>query len=120
MKLLSLAALMVVGIGLARVANAQDVQGMGSSTTGKAATVGQSANVSNQENLRGEVATVDEASGKISIKLSGTVGSSDSTTPTIFKVQDGLIFNAVKPGDKVSFTVEKVGEDMTIKTLTKE
>jgi Cu/Ag efflux protein CusF len=122
MKLASLAAaaLLVVAIGLARVASAQDVQGMGSSKTGKAATVGQSANVSNQENLSGEVATVDEASGKISIKLSGTVGSSDSTTPTIFKVQDGLIFNAVKPGDKVSFTVERVGEDMTIKALRKE
>ena len=120
MKLASLAALLVVAIGIARVANAQDVQGMGSSTTGKAATVGQSANVGNQENLSGEVATVDEASGKISIKLSGTVGSSDSTTPTIFKVQDGFIFNAVKPGDKVSFTVERVGEDMTIKTLRKE
>jgi Cu/Ag efflux protein CusF len=119
MKPASLAALLVVGIGLAGVANAQDVQGMGSSTTGKAATVGQSASVSNQENLRGEIATVDEASGKISVKLSGTVGSSDSTTPTFFKVQDGLIFNAVKPGDKISFTVEKVGEDMTIKTLTK-
>jgi Cu/Ag efflux protein CusF len=115
---LLVAALLVVAIGLAGVAKAQDVQGMGSSTTGKAATVGQSAN--NQENLRGEIATVDELSGKISIKLSGTVGSSDSTTPTIFKVQDGLLFNAVKPGDKVSFTVEKVGEDMTIKTLTKE
>ena len=120
MKPVSLAALLVVAIGLARVAIAQDVQGMGSSTTGKAATVGQSANVSNQENLSGEVATVDEASGKIGIKLSGTVGSSDSTTPTLFKVQDGLIFNAVKPGDKVSFTVERVGEDLTIKTLAKQ
>ena len=117
MKPVSLAALLVVAIGLARVAIAQDVQGMGSSTTGKAATVGQGANVGNQENLSGEVATVDEASGKIGIKLSGTVGSSD---PTLFKVQDGLIFNAVKPGDKVSFTVERVGGDMTIKTLAKQ
>jgi Cu/Ag efflux protein CusF len=120
MKPSLLAALLVVAIGLTGVANAQDVQGMGSSTTGKAATVGQGANVSNQENLSGVVATVDEANGKVGIKLSGTVGSSDSTTPTIFKVQDGLIFNAVKPGDKVSFTTERVGEDMTIKTLTKE
>ena len=119
MKLASFAALLVVAIGLASVANAQDVQGMGSTTTGKAATVGQSAN-SNQENLRGEVATVDEASGKISIKLSGTVGSSNSTTATIFNVQDGLIFNAVKPGDKVSFTAKRIGEDMTIMALTKE
>lgn len=73
-----------------------------------------------QETLKGEVATVDEASGKIGIKLSGTVGSGDTTAPTNFKVQDGLIFNAVKPGDKVLIIVERAGNDMTIKQLTKE
>jgi Cu/Ag efflux protein CusF len=73
-----------------------------------------------QEALKGEVAKVDEASGIINIKLSGTVGSSDTTTPTAFKVQDGLIFNAVKPGDKVSFTAERVGDVLTIKQLKKE
>ena len=73
-----------------------------------------------QEALKGEVATVDEASGKIGIKLSGTVGSGDTTAPTNFKVQDGLVFNAVKPGDKVSIVVERTGDDMTIKQLTKE
>jgi hypothetical protein len=31
-----------------------------------------------QETLKGEVATFDEASGKIGIKLSGTVGSGDT------------------------------------------
>ena len=73
-----------------------------------------------QETLRGEVATVDEAAGKIGVKLSGTVGSGDTTAPTSFKVQDGLIFNAVKPGDKVSIIVERTGDEMTIKQLTKE
>ena len=47
-----------------------------------------------QDTLKGEVATVDEASGKIGIKLSGTVGLGDATGPTIFKVEDGLVFNA--------------------------
>jgi len=70
-----------------------------------------------QETLKGEVATVDEASGKIGIKLSGTVGSGDTTAPTNFKVQDGLIFNAVKPGDKVLIIVERAGNDMTIKRI---
>ena len=73
-----------------------------------------------QETLKGEIATVDEASGKIGIRLSGTVGSGDTTAPTIFKVQDGLLFNAVKPGDKVSIIVERTGDAMTIKQLTKE
>jgi Cu/Ag efflux protein CusF len=73
-----------------------------------------------QETLKGEVATVDEASGKIGIKLSGTVGSGDTAAPTDFKVEDGLVFNAVKPGDKVSIAVERTGENLTIKKLTKE
>ena len=41
-----------------------------------------------QEGLKGEIATVDRASGIIGIKLIGTVGSSDATAPTPFKVQD--------------------------------
>src|SRR5262249_1322696 len=73
-----------------------------------------------QEPLKGEIATVDEASGKIGIKLTGTLGSSDATGPTTFKVEDGLIFNAVKAGDKVSFTSERVGEEMIVKKLTKD
>ena len=73
-----------------------------------------------QEAMRGEIVTVDEASGKIGIKLSGTVGSGDATAPTPFKVQDGLMFNAIKPGDKVSFTAERVDGVMTINKLTKE
>jgi Cu/Ag efflux protein CusF len=73
-----------------------------------------------QEALKGEVATADEASGTISIKLSGTLGSSDATTPAAFKVQDGLIFDAVKPGDKVSFTAERVRGELTVKQLKKE
>jgi Cu/Ag efflux protein CusF len=73
-----------------------------------------------QETMKGEIATVDEATGKIGIRLSGTVGSGDATAPTQFKVQDGLLFNAVKPGDKVSFSAENVNGVMTIKRLTKE
>ena len=73
-----------------------------------------------QDTLKGEVAAVDEASGKIDIRLSGTVGSGDKTDPTRFKVEDGLVFNAVKPGDKVSIVVERTGENVTIKKLTKE
>jgi len=66
------------------------------------------------------VVTVDEASGKIGVKLSGTVGSGIRTAPTSFKVRGGLIFKAVKPGDKVSIIVERTGDELTIKQLTKE
>src|SRR5262249_39175672 len=73
-----------------------------------------------QEALKGEVVTVDKASKKIGIKLSGTVGSSDATAPTPFKVQDARMFNAVKPGDKGSFTAEREAGGMTIKDSTKD
>ena len=73
-----------------------------------------------QEALKGEVVTVDKASKKIGIKLSGTVGSSDATSPTPFKVQDARMFNVVKPGDKVSFTAEREDGVMTIKEIQKE
>src|SRR5262245_26314300 len=73
-----------------------------------------------QEALKGEVVTVDKAYKKIGIKLTGTVGSSDATAPTPFKVQDTRMFNVVKPGDKVSFTAEREDGVMTIKEITKE
>lgn len=60
-----------------------------------------------QEALKGEVVTVDKASKKIGIKLSGTVGSSDATSPTPFKVQDARMFNVVKPGD-----IGKIAEEI--------
>ena len=65
-----------------------------------------------QEVLKGEVVTVEKASRKVGIKLSGAVGSSDATAPTPF--------NSVKPGDKVSFTAERLDGVMTRKNLTKE
>ena len=105
--------LLVISAGATRLALAQDVQGMSSGAAAKPA-------ASSQERLKGEVVAVNEASGTVGIKLSGTVGSSDATAPTTFKIQDGLMFNAIKPGDRVSFTAERVGEQMTIKSLAKE
>jgi Cu(I)/Ag(I) efflux system periplasmic protein CusF len=74
-----------------------------------------------QEAFKGEVVTVDKTSKKIGITLSGTVGPSDTTAPTPFNdVRDARMFNAVKPGDKVSFTAEREDGVMTIKEITKE
>jgi Cu/Ag efflux protein CusF len=90
---------------------------MGSRATGSPAIVGQSGSL---ERLSGEVVTVDEASGTVGIKLNETVGSGDRTAATTFKVQDGLVFNAIKPGEKVSFGVERVGGELRITDLRKE
>ena len=89
--------------------------------SGKMQGIQEGAGSCTSEALKGEVVTVDETSRKISIiKLSGVVGSSNPPTPTFFKVQDSLIFNTVKPGDKVSFTTECVHQEMTITKLTRE
>lgn len=65
-----------------------------------------------QEAMKGEITKVDTVGGTISIKQSpaGTVGAGSEAGETReFKVNDALMFNAVKPGDKVVFTVETSG-----------
>ena len=71
-----------------------------------------------QEILNGEVTAIDEASGKISIKVSGSMN--DPAPPSSYKMKDRLLVNTVKAGDKVSFVVESLGGEMVIKELTKK
>ena len=75
-----------------------------------------------QQALTGSVTKVDEANGKIAIQQtqSGTVGTSTGGAAEEFKVQDGLLFNAVQPGDKVVFTVTEAGGVKTITKLEKQ
>jgi len=75
-----------------------------------------------QPALLGTITKVDEANGKISIQQaqSGTVDASASAGAEDFKVQDGLMFNAVQPGDKVVFTATDIGGVKTITKLEKQ
>ena len=59
-----------------------------------------------QRALSGTITKVDEANGKIAVQQteSGTVGARSDGGAVEFKVQDGLLFNALRPGDKVVFT----------------
>jgi Cu/Ag efflux protein CusF len=74
-----------------------------------------------QQSMTGTISKVDEANGKVAIQQSqsGTVGA-NSTAAQEFKVQDGLLFNAIKPGDKVTFTVSETGGVKTITKLDKQ
>ena len=63
--------------------------------------------------LRSVVDSADEGHDTLKVRL-----SQDKTEE--FKVQDGLIFNAVRFGDTVEVTVEKTGEKRTIVSLRKE
>lgn len=75
-----------------------------------------------QQNLMGTISKVDEANGKIAIQQTqtGTVGATSGGAAEEFKVQDGLVFNAVQPGDKVVFTATEVGGVKTITKLEKQ
>jgi Cu/Ag efflux protein CusF len=75
-----------------------------------------------QQSLTGSVAKVDEANGTITIQQtqSGTVGTTTGGAAEDFKVQDGLLFNALQPGDKVVFTATEVGGVKTITKLEKQ
>ena len=75
-----------------------------------------------QQSMTGTISKVDEANGKIAIQQTqgGTVGASTGGVAEEFKVQDGLVFNAVKPGDKVAFTATETGGVKTITKLEKQ
>jgi uncharacterized membrane protein YidH (DUF202 family) len=65
-----------------------------------------------QETLQGVITVVDERNDEISVWL-------DSDVSGNFKVQDGLIFNAVQGGERVEITVETLGGAKTIVGLKK-
>jgi hypothetical protein len=66
-----------------------------------------------QETLRGVVTGVDERNDRITLRL-----AKDSSSD--FKVQDALVFNAVRDGDRVEITVESIEGAKTIVGLRKE
>ena len=59
------------------------------------------------------VTAVDERNDRITVR-------SRSDTTEDFKVQDGLIFNAVHNGDQVEITIESIDGAKTIVGLRKE
>jgi Cu/Ag efflux protein CusF len=71
-----------------------------------------------QTRLTGSVVKIDEAAGTVSIRqaLSETVGANAPNGPTEdYKLQEGLLFNALRYGDKVTFTVNAA---RGVKTIT--
>jgi Cu/Ag efflux protein CusF len=83
-----------------------------------ALTVLSSAAFAQQAMTSGVVTKVDKLQETIRIQYTqpGTVGGTSADTSEDFKVQDGLLFNALQPGDKVQFSVEQANG---VKTITK-
>jgi Cu/Ag efflux protein CusF len=75
-----------------------------------------------QQALTGSITKIDELNGKITIQQaqSGTVGSGATGAAEDFKVQDGLLFNALQVGDSVAFTAQDVGGARTITKIQKQ
>ena len=73
-----------------------------------------------QTTFKGEITKLDEATGTVTLKQDqiGTVGAGAAAAD--YKVKDGLMFNAVKPGDKVQVTVDRVDGKQTITKLEKQ
>jgi Cu/Ag efflux protein CusF len=65
------------------------------------------------ETLRGVVDGIDESSDTIKVRL-----SADKLEK--FRVQDGLIFNAVRYGDRVELTVRIIAGAKTVVDLVRE
>lgn len=74
-----------------------------------------------QQVQQGSIANIDEPKGTITILLtpSGTVGTNGANSTQDFRLQDGLLFNALRYGDKVTFTWSVVNEAKTITSLEK-
>jgi Cu/Ag efflux protein CusF len=75
-----------------------------------------------QASFKGEVTKVDEPAGTITLKQNqtGTVGGGAPQATADYKVKDGLMFNAIKAGDKVQVTVDRIDGKPTITKLEKQ
>lgn len=75
-----------------------------------------------QQAIHGVVTGIDEPGGTISVQqtTSGTVAASGAASADSYKVKDGLLFNAVHLGDRVSISVETFGGTKTITKLDKD
>jgi Cu/Ag efflux protein CusF len=72
-----------------------------------------------QESRSGTISRIDPTKGTIAVteSQSGTTGSSSTMSAAQeYKLQDPLVVNSIKDGDRISFTVE---EKDGVKTITK-
>ena len=74
--------------------------------------------VSAQQVRHGSIQKVDELNGSITIQ-DNTAGTNNATSNK-FAVQDGLLFNAVREGEKVAYTVQDINGVSTITKLEKD
>ena len=72
--------------------------------------------------VNGEVTKIDEPAGKIAVKhgpITSLSMSEDGKTDE-FRPKDGLLFNALKVGDRIRFTAERANGDLTLARVEKQ
>jgi Cu/Ag efflux protein CusF len=69
-----------------------------------------------QEARQGTISRIDPSKGTIAVAETGTTGSSAMSGAQEYKLQDPLLFNAIKDGDRILFTME---DKEGVKTITK-
>jgi Cu(I)/Ag(I) efflux system periplasmic protein CusF len=67
----------------------------------------------------GEVTKIDRAGGRISLKHGGLKPLDMPPMTIAFRVADPKLLDGVAVGDKVRFSVEKLGGNYTVTTLAK-
>jgi len=75
-----------------------------------------------QESLaEGQVVKVDEPAGTITLKHGPvqSLGMNEDGKTDDFRVKDGLVFNAIKEGDKIRFAAERVNGQATLTRIEK-
>jgi predicted methyltransferase MtxX (methanogen marker protein 4) len=75
-----------------------------------------------ERTLRGVVVKVDGIIGIISVRQmhADASGATSYGAPEEFKVRDGLLFDAVRPGDEVIFSASEMNGAMTITKLSEQ
>src|SRR4051812_8318886 len=79
--------------------------------------------VASAQQISGTVTKIDEPAGTVTIEpeTAATTGASGATRrPRDYRLQDGLMFNALRFGDKVRFRAETVNGVETITELTRQ
>jgi Cu/Ag efflux protein CusF len=76
-------------------------------------------NASAQQVRHGSIQKVDERNGSITIQ-DNTAGTNNANNSKKFAVQDGLLFNAVREGENVAYTVQEINGVNTIIKLEKD
>ena len=81
-----------------------------------------SSQASAERTVRGVVVKVDGTAGIVSVREmhQGMAGAISYGMVEGFKVQDGLLFDAVRPGDEVVFFASEINGAMTITKLSEQ